>query len=116
MSQTDLRTRVAALRLGRLSRLLRLYARLTGLLRGPVTVEAFLRARGLDGGVLRSVWGTFGKRVKALYKRLHRGRGPATVWTTVVSPSGTVREIEIAAYRSADLPLLWAVWSEHYAV
>jgi uncharacterized protein with HEPN domain len=116
MTQPEIRARVAELRLARLGRLLRPFARLAGVFAKPVTVESFLTERGLSGGVLRSVWGTFGKRVKALYTET-RGRAPKTMWQAIVSPSsGKERAVEVAVYRQADLPILWSVWSAHYAV
>jgi hypothetical protein len=116
MTQSQIRARVTALRLQRLARVARLFARLARLIEKPLTVESFLRGKGLDGGVLRSVWGTFGKRVKALYSELRGGRKPATVWQTVTSPAGKVREVEVAAYRLSDLPILQAVWNQFYAI
>jgi len=116
MTQSQIRARVTALRMRRLARVARVYALFARLVQKPVTVESFLRSRGLSGGVLRSVWGTFGERVKALYSELRGGRKPTSIWQTITSPSGKVREVEVAAYRVSDLPLLQAVWNQFYAI
>lgn len=116
MSQSQIRARVAALRLRRLVRVVRAFTQLARVIEKPLTVESFLRGKGLDGGVLRSVWGTFGKRVKALYAELNHGRKPATFWQSIVSPSGNVRDVEVAAYRVSDMPLMQGVWNQFYAI
>lgn len=116
MSQSQIRARVVALRLRRLVRVARVFAALARLIEKPVTVESFLRGKGLDGGVLRSVWGTFGKRVKAMYAELNHGRKPATVWQTVTSRRAGALEVEVAAYRVRDLPILQGVWNQFYAI
>lgn len=116
MTQFQIRARVAGLRLRRMIRTARLFAKIARIVEKPLTVESFLRSKGLDGGVLRSVWGTFGKRVKAAYGELRGGRKPATFWQTIVSPSGSVRDVEVASYRVSDTPILQGVWDQFYAV
>jgi hypothetical protein len=81
---------------------------------GAVTVADYLtEARKLTGGVLRSVQGTFGKRVKALAASL--GITPLSI-PAVVENGGKQREITVAAYAPAvAVRLCTAVWDAHYA-
>jgi|HubBroStandDraft_1064217.scaffolds.fasta_scaffold924824_2 hypothetical protein len=81
---------------------------------GAVAAADYLTlVRGLAGGVLRSVQGTFGKRVKALAVEL----GITTLSIpTVIQNGGRTREINVAAYAPANaVRLFTAVWDAHYA-
>lgn len=81
---------------------------------GAVTVADYLtEVRKLSGGVLRSVWTTFGKRVKAL--ALSLGITPLSI-PAVIENGGKRREITVAAYApTIAARLCSAVWDEYYA-
>lgn len=81
---------------------------------GPVTVADYLtEVRKLSGGVLRSVQGTFGKRVKALAATY--GIAP-TMIPAVIWNGDKRREISVAAYApGVAVALCGQVWAEYYA-
>lgn len=71
----------------------------------PLTVGEYLAEQGMTGHALRSFSTTFGKRVKALYRRQH-GTDPMPVERFV---DGALRQV--AGYTEADRPLFDTAWS-----
>lgn len=76
----------------------------------PVYASDFLKDKGLSGKRLKSVAGSFGKRMKAAYV-LEYGREPERYPLDL--PNGQTRLVN--AYTVADRPLMEKVWAEYFA-
>lgn len=75
----------------------------------PVYAADFLKDKGLSGKRLKSVAGSFGKRMKAAYV-LEHGRDPEKYPLDL--PNGQTRMVN--AYTASDRPLMEKVWSDHF--
>lgn len=78
--------------------------------RTPLYTQDFLREKNLSAKKLRSISGTFGKRVKAAYI-LEHGEDPKKYHLNLAN--GQTRAVN--AYTEADRPLMETVFKKHYA-
>lgn len=78
--------------------------------RAPLYTQDFLREKNLSAKKLRSISGTFGKRVKAAYI-LEHGEDPKKYHLNLAN--GQTRAVN--AYTEADRPLMETVFKKHYA-
>lgn len=72
----------------------------------PLTIGEYLQEKGVAGSALRSLSGTFGKRVKAAYREQH-GAEPPTVERFV---DGALRQV--AGYTESHRDLFEAAWAQ----
>ncbi|WP_341741338.1 Bro-N domain-containing protein [Trueperella pyogenes] len=75
----------------------------------PLYTQDFLKTKNLSKSRLRSVAGTFGKRVKAAYT-LEHGREPGKYLLNL--PNGQTRDVY--AYTEKDRPLMDRIWDTYY--
>lgn len=75
----------------------------------PLYTQDFLKTKNLSKSRLRSVAGTFGKRVKAAYT-LEHGREPGKYPLNL--PNGQTRDVY--AYTEKDRPLMDRIWHTYY--
>lgn len=75
----------------------------------PLYTQDFLKTKNLSKSRLRSVAGTFGKRVKAAYT-LEYGREPGKYPLNL--PNGQTRDV--CAYTEKDRPLMERIWHTYY--
>ncbi|WP_461004600.1 BRO-N domain-containing protein [Trueperella pyogenes] len=76
----------------------------------PLYTQDFLKTKNLSKSRLRSVAGTFGKRVKAAYT-LEHGREPGKYPLNL--PNGQTRDVY--AYTEKDRPLMERIWHTYYS-
>lgn len=80
-----------------------------------ITVADYLATKELEPGVLRTVQGTFGKRVKAAWIT-QAGTSPRTIGATTTTGTGKVLNIKVCVYpESGAREVFTAVWEKHYA-
>lgn len=77
--------------------------------RKPLYSQDYLREKNLSRSKMKSIAGTFGKRVKAAYTAQH-GQPPGMYPLDL--PNGQTREV--AGYTEADRKLMDAVWDRYY--
>lgn len=75
----------------------------------PLYTQDFLKTKNLSKSRLRSVAGTFGKRVKAAYT-LEHGKEPGKYPLNL--PNGQTRDVY--AYTEKDRPLMDRIWDTYY--
>jgi hypothetical protein len=76
----------------------------------PLTVSIYLAGRGVTGKDLKTLAGTFGKRVKAAYFLEHAEEPP-----TIEDMVGR-HMVHVAQYRESHRPLFDRVWQQFYAI
>lgn len=76
----------------------------------PLYTQDFLKSKNLSKKQMRSVAGTFGKRIKAAYI-LEHGKEPGKYPLNL--PNGQTRDV--CAYTEADRDLMERIWDTYYA-